>query len=378
MGNKQIRELNQTVQEQETEIERLTHENCILKHKFNSVNKIGQECKFNKENIIKQLVEHKANRDYKYLVFSGGAVKGVAYAGALELLEHMGILNNIIGYAGNSVGSIAASLLAIGYEYTEIIEFLRTIDYEKILDDKWGYIRDGINIIKDYGLAPGNYLYELMGNMIEQKTGNKDYTIDDLYRDKGIKLVLVGVDLNRMKVLYFYPEHHDENMRNVPIRLGIKISVCIPWVFEPVEFNGSLCVDGGVLDCYPIHAFDGEYPGDPLARRNLCPPNPEVLGMDLNSSNTVSDLFECDKNKLEIKNIIEYSMSYIDLWLTETERRYITPFYWYRTINIITPTIPSSKFDLSEEERRELINIGKNSALKFFENDDIDSECPET
>ena len=103
--------------------------------------------------------------------------------------------------------------------------------------------------------------------------------------------MITGVDMNRKKILYFYPDHHEEVMRNVSIRTAVRISMGIPWVFEPVEFNGGLCVDGGVLDKYPIHAFDGEYPGDPVARLNLCPANPEVLGLNIVSVDDLDNVY---------------------------------------------------------------------------------------
>ena len=38
----------------------------------------------------------------------------------------------------------------------------------------------------------------------------------------------------------------------------------LPLIFHPVEYNGDLYVDGGILDNFPIHVFDGKFPGDHL------------------------------------------------------------------------------------------------------------------
>lgn len=51
---------------------------------------------------------------FKNLVFEGGGVKGVAYIGAMEVLEDEGILDNIVRVDGTSAGSINAVLFAAG------------------------------------------------------------------------------------------------------------------------------------------------------------------------------------------------------------------------------------------------------------------------
>ena len=51
-----------------------------------------------------------SRRKYRNLVFKGGGVRGVAYIGALEELEALGILEGIKRTAGSSAGAVAACL----------------------------------------------------------------------------------------------------------------------------------------------------------------------------------------------------------------------------------------------------------------------------
>jgi hypothetical protein len=44
----------------------------------------------------------------------------------------------------------------------------------------------------------------------------------------------------------------------------------------------------------------------------------------------------------------------------------MTPSSWLRSIVISTPNYPLSKFNLTLQEKEELINIGKNSIIDFF------------
>ena len=87
----------------------------------------------------------------RYLVFEGGGGKGVAYLGAVQALEELGILSyvtknrdgketilldnkKIFGISGTSVGSVTALILSCGYTPKEIEEILKGDIGEKLLD----------------------------------------------------------------------------------------------------------------------------------------------------------------------------------------------------------------------------------------------------
>ena len=75
---------------------------------------------------IKSIEIAKANKDYEYIVLSGGGIKGISYCGALDVLDKYDILydedgkSKIKGFAGTSAGSIVVALLAVGYNPTEL------------------------------------------------------------------------------------------------------------------------------------------------------------------------------------------------------------------------------------------------------------------
>jgi len=56
---------------------------------------------------------------FRNLVFEGGGVKGIAYVGAMEVLEEKGILGDVRRVGGTSAGAINAVLLAAGYSNDE-------------------------------------------------------------------------------------------------------------------------------------------------------------------------------------------------------------------------------------------------------------------
>lgn len=311
------------------------------------------------------LLNAKKNKDYENLVLSGGGVKGISLCGVLKYLRDIIWKDNKLNIkkiAGTSAGSIVASILALGYTYEEIDSIIMNTDYDKICDDKIGYIRDALNFVKDWGIAPGEYLYEFMGELVQRKTGNCEYTINDLYKQHNIMLVIAGTNVNRQKTEYFYPGQTGD----IPIRKAVRISMSIPLLFEPVEYNSCLYVDGGLLDNFPIHTFDKETPDDYEAKMGCCAPNPKTLGIKIL---TIDDKETYYNDKYEDINTLPcYIYQLLDTLLLDNDRRIMLPQNNLRTITIVTKSLPLSQFKLSEIEKNELVKNGHDACVEFFKN----------
>ncbi len=305
--------------------------------------------------------------DYDYLVCSGGGIKGVSYCGAMKILNDCGIdQSKMKGFAGTSAGACVVGLLAVGYTTEELTCIMADMDTDDVFDDKFGVIRDTMNLVEKYGIAPGKFIYNLLGDLIEAKTGSADYTIEQLYLDKKIKLVIVGTDMNTSKSRYFHPESLIESDRKISIRKAIRISMSLPYLFEPVVHLDHLHVDGGVLDNYPIHVFDGAYPGDFKARIGSCRPNTKVLGLRILAESDAAILHCPEKNPEKISSLIDYSMAFLRTFMTENDRRTLIPAHTSRTITIITPDYDMSNFSLSTEDKKTLIKAGMTHTINFF------------
>jgi predicted acylesterase/phospholipase RssA len=341
------------ITELEAEIER-------LRNKYESTNP-----------DLDSVLKAKEKLDYEYIVFSGGGTKGVSYCGALEILSKLNVIgSNIKGFAGTSAGSMMAGLLAVGYTTAELTDLMLELNFEDFVDGQTSYIREGLNLIETYGLVPGKFLHEFLGKLIEKKTGSADYTIQQLYDDKKIKLVIVCTDMNLSRSRYFYPDSPVEADRNIPIRQAIRMSAGIPFMFEPIIHDSNYHVDGGMLDNYPIHVFDGAYPGDINAKNNITKPNSKVLGFHVSSEETYdpsSILTGGEKDgRIKINSFLHYGSSFINAFMNENERRAITEANELRTIKIVTPYISLTTFAMTLEQKQSLIELGKTATSKFF------------
>jgi len=66
------------------------------------------------------------------LIFEGGGVKGIAYVGALQVLEEKGILPGITRVGGTSAGAINAVLLGLNFTPQETLRILNKLDFKKL------------------------------------------------------------------------------------------------------------------------------------------------------------------------------------------------------------------------------------------------------
>src|ERR1044072_1217191 len=103
---------------------------------------------------------------YRNLVFEGGGVKGIAYGGALEVLEQSQITPQIEKVAGTSAGAITATMVSLGYTAGELIEIMMGLDFSKLEDgsDILGLER----LVKYYGWFKGDYFLNLMQSFIQK------------------------------------------------------------------------------------------------------------------------------------------------------------------------------------------------------------------
>src|SRR5688572_25109176 len=126
---------------------------------------------------------------FQNLVFEGGGVKGIAYGGALEVLNEKGILQKIKRVAGTSAGAINATLLALGYTSAEVSKVVAETDFSKFADNGW-ILSDVARIIRFYGWNKGDEFKEFLRKRIKEKTGNPDYTFAQL--DQAVQNKLPG------------------------------------------------------------------------------------------------------------------------------------------------------------------------------------------
>ena len=186
--------------------------------------------------------------EFDKLCFEGGGIFGIAYIGALKYLEEQDLLRNVNAYSGTSSGSIIALMLALGYTNSEMYAFMESVKWDKLYDYNIGCF----SFFPGYGLYKGNRLTKLYKDMIKKKTGSSYTTFKELYERTGKKLYVCAVNATQQTTVYFNVDSHP----HMELHMALRFSTSYPLVFKSLKYNGDYYVDGGVMDNYPIEAFE--------------------------------------------------------------------------------------------------------------------------
>lgn len=215
---------------------------------------------------------------WENLAFEGGGIKGMAYSGAVQVLEEEGIYpGRIRRVAGASIGSLCATLVALGYSSRELADLTKSTDLAFIMQDaRFGKLGGAVNVFRHFGMNPGTRLFEFIGRLLEARAGSKDVTFAQLLERTGRELCVPVTNLTRMCTEFCHPK----TTPNLSVRMAVATSMSLPVLMRPRQRapgpgagfgSEDLYTDGGVLCNYPLQAFDGWWlsmrPEDAFLRR---------------------------------------------------------------------------------------------------------------
>jgi len=189
------------------------------------------------------------------LVLSGGGARGLAHVGVLQALEELRVPVDAI--AGTSMGAVVGGLYASGMTAAEIDALMRgmdwsaafrdrparnTLNYRRKQDDREFLVRfplgiQGGSFRVPRGLIQGQRLTQTLRIETMPVAAIEDFDqLPTPFRavaadlETGARVVLAGGDLTS----------------------AMRASMSAPGVFAPVEIDGRLLVDGGIVENLPV------------------------------------------------------------------------------------------------------------------------------
>jgi NTE family protein len=160
------------------------------------------------------------------LALSGGAARGIAHVGVLDVLHKAGIPIDMI--AGTSAGAIMGALYAAQMRTDLMVEYS--------LDPRW----KTFNIMGDPTLGRSGFL---KGHKIEKLISGflgGDYDFNDL----KIPFSAVATDIDTGEEII---------INSGKVMDAIRASISLPGIFTIVKREGRFLVDGGLTTPVPIH-----------------------------------------------------------------------------------------------------------------------------
>ncbi len=155
------------------------------------------------------------------LALGGGAARGFAHIGVIEVLEDNGMKPALV--VGTSAGSLVAALYAAGRSARTLAALAVSMDESAITD--WAF--PGRGLIRGEALA----------RYVREQTGGR------LIEQLPMPLGIVATDLDSGQAVLF--------QRGDP-GSAVRASSAVPAVFQPVRIGGREYVDGGLVSPVPV------------------------------------------------------------------------------------------------------------------------------
>jgi predicted acylesterase/phospholipase RssA len=301
-------------------------------------------------------------QDYENLIFEGGGVLSFSYFGAIVELERIGMLQKFKRFAGTSVGSVFAALLAADFTALEILRLQKKMA-DEILSCKYDLL-SAFNIFKNNGV---NSLDSLKKQI--QKTLNKklkpDITLDELFKKTGKELVLVSCCVNRQKTVYF----HHSSFGNVKLIDAIIASLAAPLFFQPIPLTvfetKDYFIDGGIVDNYPIWVFNDInvlYKGD-FCNVDKTQINSKTLGLKL----LCFEDSTIEPERQQVDDVFKLFRLFVNILTSRIDKINFSPSCEKQSLMIPTGNIYFLDFDIKNEQISELLVYGEKAIKKHFE-----------
>ena len=179
------------------------------------------------------------------IALGGGGAKGVAHVLMLEALEELGWQPHCI--AGTSIGAIVGALFASGNSAKAMRADLISASFTvngSVLDDiftkdlsRWWDILD-----LDFS---GNGLLDIKDFLARLASKLKVSTFGEL----AIPLQIVAADFWKREQIVF---------DSGPLLPAVHASMALPGIFQPVQIDGRVLIDGGVVNPVPFDVLPAD------------------------------------------------------------------------------------------------------------------------
>ena len=157
------------------------------------------------------------------LVLGGGAARGFAHIGVIQVLEEAGVRPSLV--VGTSAGSLVAAFYASGKTGAQLQQIAESMEEATFAD--WTLP------IFSRGMLRGEALARYVSTQVNGR----------LIENMPLPLGIVATDLNSGQGVLF---------RRGDAAMAVRASSAVPALFQPVKISGREYVDGGLVSPVPV------------------------------------------------------------------------------------------------------------------------------
>ena len=272
-------------------------------------------------------------------LFGGGAIRGAAHVGVLKAFDELGVNCSRLG--GSSVGSIIATLKAVGYTSEELENIFLSVNFELFKDISFAFN-------SKFGLSKGEVFLDWFRELIEKKFYANDYKKG---QNKPVKFADLDKDLFIISTNmrdFTCCEFSKYETPDFEIAMAVRISCCAPGLMGAVNIDEKLLVDGDLLKGKPMWSLSKKIQ-DSSGRICEIRLEGEFLGDDKKPLDYVNGIYSC---------------------MTFSETSFISEMFGkndkYDYVVINTGDVVVFDFNYPCEKRQEIIDAGYKTTMEYF------------
>ena len=273
-------------------------------------------------------------------IFGGGAIRGLAYLGALRAMKELGI--SVKSFAGSSVGAVFAAYASLDYTYEEFQEIFKEVNFDLFRDVRF-------DLTKKFAISKGEHFLDWIRTGIEKKFYKENYqkgqnppvTFKDIDKD----FFVITTNINGCNP-YVFSKYTTPDFE---VAQAVRISTSLPGLLEPFEYEKNVLIDGDIMKSWPMWRICDI----------LCPKDCRVIEFRLEGAKCWPDV----KNSVEYLNAVFATMSnFATEYIMETYQ----PKDKFDYIKIDTNHILPVQFTLPQSERDKLVELGYATTMEYF------------
>ena len=189
------------------------------------------------------------------LALAGGGAKGLAQIGVLKVFEKEKIPINLI--AGTSMGGIIGGLYACGYSAEELEKLALQTNWQDLFSDT----PSRLSLLPSQREENEKYLFQIFFEGLRPaipKALTSGQKLTNLFTQLTMQANFeAGSDFDKLKIPFRAVTTDLGTGQEIVLGSGdlpeaLRATMAIPLVFTPVELDGRLLVDGGLVDPIPV------------------------------------------------------------------------------------------------------------------------------
>ena len=246
------------------------------------------------------------------------------------------------------------------------------------------------NLVFDRGLFPGfaprRFLSGAVAGYLSQRilqstggvivSGAGALSFSQFFALTGVDLVITGANITGHRPAVFSKRHTPD----FPVAEAVGISMNLPLIFKPVRVEANvptgqynqnandyhgLWVDGGILNNFPLHAFDHLSPQVSTQYPSLRPLNPNMLGLRLTEGPPGHGSTSATTGTFSV--LLEHLGNIVNTVLYPSEQGQIrTPAEADQSIDLYTYDLETTNFAPSTAQSATPIQEAERAVMRYF------------